>query len=276
MTQEAYGIDGPREDRLRRRRPTPSPARCARTPRRPRRSASWTRAVISPTRAAARAVPRVLPVPRPARRRPLRDRRRRRRTPSSRCASSTSTSSATPRPGRTRTLVYTHGYGLVAATGNERTTDGQPGVPRARHPGDRLPLGEDFEPRVYFGEYSPPYSIVGAPEGTAPVELDYPSGGDGASETKTTFTGDGGPKHRQRLQPADLRAEVPVRADPLLRLRQRGLADPLRPQPDRARAEGRAVPDARQRPVPERRRRPHRLDHRRLHAQRPTTRTRRR
>src|SRR5690606_29004318 len=51
-----------------------------------------------------------------------------------------------------------------------------------------------FEPRVYFGEQSPEYSIVGAPAGSEPVELDYPRGTDGASETKYTYTGDGGPK----------------------------------------------------------------------------------
>jgi len=92
------------------------------------------------------------------------------------------------------TLVYTHGYGVVAAKGNDRTTDGDPvflerGIPAAGF----LSNQENFEPRVYFGEYSPTYSIVGAPEGTDPIELDYPSGADGASETKTTFTGDGGP-----------------------------------------------------------------------------------
>jgi uncharacterized membrane protein (UPF0182 family) len=92
------------------------------------------------------------------------------------------------------TLVYTHGYGMVAAAGNDRTPDGDPvflerGIPAAGFLSDQ----DDFEPRVYFGEFSPTYSIVGAPEGTDPVELDYPSGPDGASETKTTFSGDGGP-----------------------------------------------------------------------------------
>lgn len=92
------------------------------------------------------------------------------------------------------TLVYTHGYGLVVAKGNDRTSEGEPvflerGIPAAGFLSDE----GDFEPRVYFGEYSPEYSIVGAPEGTAPVELDYPTGTDGASETKTTFEGDGGP-----------------------------------------------------------------------------------
>ncbi|GAA2012203.1 UPF0182 family protein [Microbacterium ulmi] len=93
------------------------------------------------------------------------------------------------------TLVYTHGYGLVAAKGNARTADGNPefferGIPAA----GALTSSEKFEPRVYFGEKSPTYSIVGAPGGTRDIELDYPSGSDGGSnETKTTFTGDGGP-----------------------------------------------------------------------------------
>ncbi|WP_374311992.1 UPF0182 family protein [Microbacterium sp.] len=91
-------------------------------------------------------------------------------------------------------VVYTHGYGLVVAKGNDRTGDGDPvflerGIPASGF----LSEEEDFQPRVYFGEYSPTYSIVGAPEGTDPVELDYPVGGDSGGETKTTFEGDGGP-----------------------------------------------------------------------------------
>ncbi len=94
----------------------------------------------------------------------------------------------------TTTLVYTHGYGLVAAKGNERTNDGNPvflerGIPTAGTLTDQT----KYEPRVYFGENSPTYSIVGAPEGTDPIELDYPRGTDGAAQTKNTFTGDGGP-----------------------------------------------------------------------------------
>ncbi|MFE7699100.1 UPF0182 family protein [Microbacterium keratanolyticum] len=93
-----------------------------------------------------------------------------------------------------RAAVYTHGYGLVAAAGNQRTIEGEPvflerGIPSAGF----LTDGEKFEPRVYFGEKSPEYSIVGAPEGTAPVEIDYPRGKEGATDTKTTFEGSGGP-----------------------------------------------------------------------------------
>lgn len=93
------------------------------------------------------------------------------------------------------TLVYTHGYGLVVAKGNERTSDGNPvflerGIPTAGELTDTT----KYEPRVYFGESSPTYSIVGGPEGGTDIELDYPRGTDGAAQTKTTFTGDGGPK----------------------------------------------------------------------------------
>jgi hypothetical protein len=89
-------------------------------------------------------------------------------------------------------IVFTHGYGLVAAAGNQRSVDGQPVFLQSGIPSTGV-LG-DFEPRVYFGESSPTYSIVGAPEGTEPVELDYPAGGDSEAQTETTFDGDGGPK----------------------------------------------------------------------------------
>lgn len=95
-----------------------------------------------------------------------------------------------------RAAVYTHGYGLVAMAGNQRTVEGEPvflerGIPTSGF----LTNSEKFEPRVYFGEQSPEYSIVGAPKGSEPVEIDFPRGSDeGASDTKTTFTGDGGPR----------------------------------------------------------------------------------
>ena len=89
------------------------------------------------------------------------------------------------------TIVYTHGYGVVAAFGNQRTVDGQPvfmqsGIPTTGK------LGE-YEPRVYFGENSPLYSIVGAPEGAEPLELDFPAGEGENDQTYNTFSGDGGP-----------------------------------------------------------------------------------
>ncbi|MFM2353594.1 MAG: hypothetical protein RLZZ608_1000, partial [Actinomycetota bacterium] len=55
------------------------------------------------------------------------------------------------------TIVFTHGYGVVAAYGNQRTDDGRPqflegGIPAA---GSLTTELGDYEPRVYFGEFSP-------------------------------------------------------------------------------------------------------------------------
>jgi uncharacterized protein len=88
-------------------------------------------------------------------------------------------------------IVYTHGYGVVAAYGNQRTVDGQPLFMQSGIPSSGK-LGE-YEPRVYFGENSPTYSIVGAPEGSEPRELDYPAGDGDNDQTYNTFSGDGGP-----------------------------------------------------------------------------------
>ena len=87
------------------------------------------------------------------------------------------------------TLVYTHGYGLVAAYGTERTVEGQPVFLQAGIPSTGK-LGE-FEPRIYFGETSPEYSIVGGNNGKE-VELDFPAQ-DGKQQTYTTYSGTGGP-----------------------------------------------------------------------------------
>ena len=91
-------------------------------------------------------------------------------------------------------VVYTHGYGIVAAYGNERNIDGQPtflesGIPVTGSLGT-------YEPRIYFGETSPDYSIVGAKVASGALELDYPSASSGseAGNAKFTFDGNGGPK----------------------------------------------------------------------------------
>ncbi|WP_104136429.1 UPF0182 family protein [Arthrobacter sp. ZGTC131] len=92
-----------------------------------------------------------------------------------------------------RHIVYTHGYGVVAAKGNKFTADGKPEFLQSGIPSTGV-LGNDdtYEPRIYFGEDSPDYSIVGAPEGAAPREQDRPASREGG-ETQYTFTGNGGP-----------------------------------------------------------------------------------
>lgn len=86
--------------------------------------------------------------------------------------------------------VYTHGFGLVAAYGNK--TDGDEPVWAA---GGLPPSGaiSITQPRIYFGEDSSNYVVVGAPQGTAPVELDQPGSDDaGGDATLSTYTGKGG------------------------------------------------------------------------------------
>jgi uncharacterized membrane protein (UPF0182 family) len=85
--------------------------------------------------------------------------------------------------------TYTHGYGVVAAYGNQRQTDGKP----VFYEGAIPPTGTlgAYEPRIYFGEQSPTFSIVGAPASTAPVEFDYPDAS-ATGQKNTTYTGKGG------------------------------------------------------------------------------------
>ncbi|NNG18874.1 UPF0182 family protein [Naumannella sp. ID2617S] len=85
---------------------------------------------------------------------------------------------------------YTHGYGLVAAYGNRRQPGGEPDWLAK----DMPPVGKlsEMEPRIYFGEQHREYSIVGAPAGSVPLEIDTPTGGPDGQETKTTYNGKGG------------------------------------------------------------------------------------
>jgi hypothetical protein len=86
---------------------------------------------------------------------------------------------------------YTHGFGFVAAYGNTRNADGSPVWAEEDIPPVGV-LGE-YEPRIYFGENSPEYSIVGAPEETTPVEFDIPEDPDaGGDQRNNTYQGDGG------------------------------------------------------------------------------------
>lgn len=87
--------------------------------------------------------------------------------------------------------VYTHGYGIAAAFGNTTTDRGVPQFFQQGIPSEGK-LG-DYEPRVYFGQNSPDYSVVGAPEGTDAWELDYPDDSD-QGLVYNTYSGDGGPK----------------------------------------------------------------------------------
>ncbi|HVV77968.1 MAG TPA: UPF0182 family protein [Mycobacteriales bacterium] len=86
-------------------------------------------------------------------------------------------------------LVYTHGYGVVAAQADSAQPDGSPDFIEKNLPPTGV-LGS-FEPRIYFGPGSPNYSIVGAPAGSKPRELDYPTD-TSAGQQNYTYDGGGG------------------------------------------------------------------------------------
>lgn len=93
--------------------------------------------------------------------------------------------------------VYTHGYGVIAARGNERGEQGEPVWVEKDIP----PVGDlelERKPRIYYGQQSPSYSIVGGPKDKKPIEVDTPRGGDASSDstkgdaTQNTYDGKGG------------------------------------------------------------------------------------
>jgi uncharacterized membrane protein (UPF0182 family) len=99
--------------------------------------------------------------------------------------------------------VYTHGYGMVAAYGNQRDAQDNPVTDNKGDPvfaeEDLPPTGElskltknGYRPQIYYGEQSPNYSIVGRTAGSKDIELDIPqaNGGSGASRTGE-YTGPG-------------------------------------------------------------------------------------
>ena len=86
--------------------------------------------------------------------------------------------------------VYTHGFGVVAAYDNTALSNGQPDFFESDIPSTGQLQIE--QPRVYFGEMSPLYSIVGAPEGSPPVELDYPDDSSPTGQKTNTYQGKGG------------------------------------------------------------------------------------
>ena len=102
-----------------------------------------------------------------------------------------------------RHTVYTHGYGLVAAPANQVCGTGLPnfvsgflgGEPQAQSgcTPARADVIEAKQPRIYFGEQSTEYAIVGQTDKTKNVEFDRPQGqSENSGEVKYTYDGQGG------------------------------------------------------------------------------------
>jgi len=87
-------------------------------------------------------------------------------------------------------LVYTHGFGFVAARENSVAGGGTPDYVESDLPPRGL-LG-NFQPRVYFGQAENNYVIVGGPKGRpGGEELDYPFP-NASGQRNTTYQGGGG------------------------------------------------------------------------------------
>jgi len=86
--------------------------------------------------------------------------------------------------------VYTHGYGMVAAYGNRRSSSGDPvWIEKNLPPEGALP---NYEGRVYYGEYATTFSIVGREQGQPAIEFDSPGNAKEAGEVNNTYAGSGG------------------------------------------------------------------------------------
>ena len=82
-----------------------------------------------------------------------------------------------------RRLIYTHGFGLVAAPANTVSDTGEPTFSASFDEAGNLSVEQ---PRIYYGELSPSYSVVR----TEQSEIDRPS--DEPDAARFTYDGDGG------------------------------------------------------------------------------------
>jgi uncharacterized protein len=98
-----------------------------------------------------------------------------------------------------RHTVFTHGYGLVAAPANQVVCGGlpyfvsgflgpnqQPGCASAN---EEIPI---TQPRIYYGEQSTEYAIVGQTDANKKVEFDRPQPTNSNAEERYTYDGTGG------------------------------------------------------------------------------------
>jgi len=98
-----------------------------------------------------------------------------------------------------RHTVYTHGYGLVAAPANQVVCGGLPYFVSGFLGDDRPPgcsaATEEIkvsQPRIYFGEQSTEYAIVGQQNAARKVEFDRPQEENNNAEELYTYSGQGG------------------------------------------------------------------------------------
>lgn len=84
-----------------------------------------------------------------------------------------------------RVTLYTHGYGMVASTVSTAASDGQPEFLSRDIPNRGVKAFELNQPRIYYGERTPDYSIVGTQEDEFDFETD-------AEQQRNRYDGAGG------------------------------------------------------------------------------------
>jgi uncharacterized membrane protein (UPF0182 family) len=98
--------------------------------------------------------------------------------------------------------VYTHGYGMIAAYGNQQDAQDKPVTDNQGQPvwaEQKLPpVGQltdltkgGYRSQIYYGEQSPDYSIVGRHKGAKPIELDVPQASGGGASRNNVYSGPG-------------------------------------------------------------------------------------
>jgi uncharacterized membrane protein (UPF0182 family) len=85
-------------------------------------------------------------------------------------------------------LVYTHGYGVVAAKAGSVQANGNPDFTDSGIPASSAQVLGKFQPRIYFGGQQTSYVIAG---GRGQQEFDYPDQSSGGQKD-STYHGDGG------------------------------------------------------------------------------------
>ncbi|UOE22225.1 UPF0182 family protein [Thermobifida halotolerans] len=115
----------------------------------------------------------------------------------------------------TRHLVYTHGFGMVAAAGNQVDSEGRPVFLEYNIPptGELSDNGDGYQPRVYFGREGAEYVIV-----NAEAEYDYPVDSDApevpTAEDAVTSTPSPSPEADEAQAPAGQQEEAPAEEQP--------------------------------------------------------------
>ncbi len=157
-------------------------------------------------------------------------------------------------------LIYTHGYGFVAAQANAAGPGGNPAFEEGDIPPTFSAGFGVFQPRVYFGQQETSYAIVGGHS-----ELDYPSSQSSTGQVNNTYTGERRRPGRLDPEPDPVRDQVPAAEHPAVQRHRRQLEDPLQPGPAVQGGQGRPVPDPGQQHLPGGRARPDLVDRGRLH-----------